>query len=66
MKLSLIRDINTGVDFAVKKNNMMFQSSSFGRRLLREIKVLKHLRGHPNVVLLSHITTFSNYYRLFV
>ena len=40
---SLIRDVNTGVDFAVKKNNMMFQSSPFGRRLLREIKVLKHL-----------------------
>jgi mitogen-activated protein kinase 7 len=41
----------TGNPVAVKKITKVFDKDIFSKRALRELKLLKHFNGHPNVFL---------------
>ena len=42
-------------EYAIKCIQNVFDSSRYAHRILREIKLMKLLRGHPNIVKLKNI-----------
>lgn len=46
---SAARTRSTGEVRAVKHLLAIFDAETYGRQALREIKILRHLRGHENV-----------------
>jgi serine/threonine protein kinase len=54
------RDEQTGEKVAIKKNRDVFSSDFIAKRVLRELKILSHLK-HPNIVSLKDVVIPQSY-----
>ena len=60
MRISAVRDNATGQLLAIKRLPHIFSVPAFGRRALRELKVLKHLRDHDNIVRIHQVLMMAD------
>ena len=50
-------DVNTGTRVALKKITHVFSDLVDAKRILREIKLLRHFDGHENIIAIRDIIT---------
>jgi serine/threonine protein kinase len=59
-------DLETGVMVAIKRIRPYDQDQSYSRRVLSEIRCLKSLRGHPNIISLVELSLFPQKKELYM
>lgn len=66
--MSAAKNVQTGLEVAIKKVQKVFEKSILAKRALREIKLLRHFNGHENItaILDMEITDPNHYNEIYL